>query len=94
MSERTSSAQRQRYRQAVDTAPWEEFRFTIEGVREFDGEYRVGVKVDGGIGAVPKFMIEWGLIQFAPTDGAADDVGIVVVRIDHLGGETGIQAVP
>ena len=80
------------YREAITTADWTKMHYTIGPVRTDDGEYRVGVTVPGGIGAVPAPMRDWGLIQFPSTDGVPSDDGFMTVRIDPSGFPWGIQA--
>lgn len=80
------------YRDAITTADWTKMQYTIGPVITKDGEYRVGVTVQGGIGAIPAPMRDWGLIQFPPTDGVPTDDGFMTVRIDPSGFPWGIQA--
>jgi hypothetical protein len=80
------------YAQAVRAADWRRVRLSVGDVRTVDGEYRVSVHVNGGSSAVPRFMHEWGLIQFSEVDGVPAEDGLIVVRIDPNGGPSGIQA--
>lgn len=80
------------YRRTVLAAEWHGVRPVIKDVWLSDGEYRVVVLVPGGQARVPKFMLDWGLIQFVLRDGRPTDEGLMVVRIEPIGSVAGIQA--
>ena len=73
------------YEAAVVAADWTDFAYDIPDVRTTDGEYRVTVRLLGGVESVPQFMLDWGLIQ---TTGAT---GTITVRIAPGGFPRGIQ---
>lgn len=80
-----------RYVADVERADWRRFAWAVEASRFHDGEYRVELAV-GATDAIPRFLIEKGLIQLVPA-GQGTQETVVVVELTPNREEGGVLAV-